>query len=417
MLERVVDNLTTSPPVTFRVTRTDGLKSAVRLLAGARFAAMLYDSSSDATVCQESLGMLRAAAPRTAIIVLAGGEEMSHAEDTLRFGAQEYVVPSDFTPTRLGRLVHNAIERQKYGISIQDGAERAAITLASIGDAVLSIGVDGRVSYLNRVAEIMTGWRCDEAVGMPLNEVFNIVDELTRRPVPDPLARAMQENDVGTLPPNCLLVRKDGHEYLVEDSTAPIRRNDGAVCGAVIVFRDVGRQRANARHMTYVAQHDGLTDLPNRLLFSERLDNAIVLAQRHKRQFALLYLDLDGFKRINDSFGHGVGDQLLRSVAERLVHGVRASDTVCRQGGDEFVVLLSEVDGAADAAASAATILRTLSAPHGFDGQELCITASIGVSLYPQDGRDATRLLLGADNAMLRSKRGGRNGFAFAGAT
>lgn len=417
-LEELVTKLSTPASANFRVTTSNGLESAVELLKKGYFAAVLYDNNCNTVSCWEHLHALRAVAPDTAILVLCNGEEDSQAQrDALSCGAQECILPSDCTPKGLGRLVRNAIERQAYGRSDHGRSASAGITLDSIGDAILSIGVDGRVSYLNRVAEIMTGWRREDAVGQPPALVFHIVDELTRQPVPDPLTRAMR-GEVGVgLPANCLLMRKDGCEYLVEDSVAAIRRADGQACGAVIVFRDVGRQRASARHFAHLAQHDGLTNLPNRRLFGERLENAIVLAQRHGRQFALLYLDLDGFKRINDSCGHGVGDQLLRSVADRLVHGVRASDTVCRHGGDEFVVLLSEVDGAENAAASAATILRILSAPHSFAGQELCITASIGISVYPHDGHDATSLVGGADSAMLRAKRGGRNRLGFASAT
>ncbi|MFM9967314.1 MAG: diguanylate cyclase domain-containing protein [Burkholderiales bacterium] len=165
--------------------------------------------------------------------------------------------------------------------------------------------------------------------------------------------------------------------------------------------------------MTHLAQHHVLTDLPNRLLLNDRVTNAIALARRYGRQFALLFLDLDGFKAINDTLGHGRGDRLLISVACRLADSVRASDTVCRHGGDEFVVLLSEVSGAADAAASATTLLRTLAEPHDIDGHQLAITTSIGISIYPRDVRDGEALLRCPDSAMYRTKRSGRNGYAF----
>jgi diguanylate cyclase (GGDEF)-like protein len=185
------------------------------------------------------------------------------------------------------------------------------------------------------------------------------------------------------------------------------------VSGAVIVFRDVGSARARERGLAHLAHHDFLTDLPNRLLFGERVDTAIVLARRHQRQAALLYLDLDGFKPINDTLGHGLGDMLLQSVTQRLVQSVRASDTICRQGGDEFVILLSEIDGPADAAASAGKLLRTLAEPHYIGGRELSLTASIGIALYPKDGREVVALLHRADSAMYEAKRRGRNQYQF----
>ena len=141
--------------------------------------------------------------------------------------------------------------------------------------------------------------------------------------------------------------------------------------------------------MAHLAQHDFLTDLPNRVLLSDRVANAIALARRHGKQRAVLFLDLDGFKHINDSLGHPIGDQLLQSVAQRLVACVRGSDTVSRQGGDEFVILLSEIERAEDAGLSAEKMLLALAAPHSIAEKELHITASVGVSIYPDDARDA----------------------------
>ena len=165
--------------------------------------------------------------------------------------------------------------------------------------------------------------------------------------------------------------------------------------------------------MAHLAHHDFLTDLPNRMLLSDRVANAIALARRHGKQCAVLFLDLDRFKHINDSLGHPIGDQLLQSVAQRLVACVRGSDTVSRQGGDEFVVLLSEIEHAEDAALSAEKILLALAAPHSIAENELHITASIGISIYPEDGQDAETLIRCADTAMYHAKDKGRNNYQF----
>jgi len=163
--------------------------------------------------------------------------------------------------------------------------------------------------------------------------------------------------------------------------------------------------------MTHQAQHDALTGLPNRTLLGERLVQSIALAQRHGKRVALLYLDIDHFKQINDTLGHAVGDRLLQLVAQRLQACVRLSDTVCRQGGDEFVILLAEIETAHDAALAAQKLIEAMLEPHLIDGDLLQATLSIGVSIYPDDGLDADTVLKHADTAMYYAKRGGRNNY------
>lgn len=163
--------------------------------------------------------------------------------------------------------------------------------------------------------------------------------------------------------------------------------------------------------MAYMAEHDFLTGLPNRYLLTDRLTQAIALAQRHGKKLALMYLDVDHFKYINDSLGHSVGDQLLRSVAKRLQAGVRHSDTVSRQGSDEFVVLLSEVEAAQDAAISAEKFIKAMAESYLIDGHKLHVALSIGISLYPDDGKDAETLVRNANTAMYHAKNSGRNNY------
>ena len=163
--------------------------------------------------------------------------------------------------------------------------------------------------------------------------------------------------------------------------------------------------------MAYMAEHDFLTGLPNRSLLTDRLAQSIALAQRHGKRVALMYLDLDHFKHVNDSLGHAVGDQLLQSAAERLQACVRHSDTVSRQGGDEFVVLLAEVEAVRDATLSAEKLIEAMAAPHLIGGHRIHATLSIGISLYPDDGKDVETMLRNADTAMYYAKRRGRNNY------
>jgi diguanylate cyclase (GGDEF)-like protein/PAS domain S-box-containing protein len=291
--------------------------------------------------------------------------------------------------------------------------ERAQVTLNSIGDAVLTTDLAGNVTYLNVVAEAMTGWWCGQALGRPLAEVFTIIDGTSRQAMPNPAQRAIEENRIVGLATDCVLIRRDGFESAIEDSAAPIHTRDGRVAGAVIVFHDVSQSRAMTEKMAHLAQHDFLTDLPNRLLLTERLVQAVGLAHRNHKQLAILYLDMDHFKRINDSLGHEIGDQMLQAVAGRLTACVRTTDTVCRQGGDEFVILLPEIERPQDGAGVAEKLLAALAVPEFIDGHELHAAASIGISVYPDDGADAATVMQNADMAMYHAKANGRNNYQF----
>jgi diguanylate cyclase (GGDEF)-like protein/PAS domain S-box-containing protein len=269
------------------------------------------------------------------------------------------------------------------------------------------------VTYLNQVAEAMTGWTSAEAVGRSFSAVFRIIDGARPQQTVNPMAAAMRQNKTVGLSGSAFLIRRDGVESPIEDSAAPIHDRRGRVTGAVMVFHDVTQARAMLERMSYLANHDYLTDLPNRLLLNDRLGQAIAAARRQQQQLAVLFVDVDRFKHINDSLGHAVGDQLLRSIAVRLAASVRGSDTVSRQGGDEFVILLSAIAHAEDAAHGASKILTALGMPHHVGEHDLQITASVGIGIYPDDGTDAETLVKNADIAMLNAKDNGRNNYQF----
>jgi len=311
------------------------------------------------------------------------------------------------------QIVEDITERKSTEDALFEEKERAQVTLNSIGDAVLTTNLSGNVTYLNQVAEMMTGWSCENAIGRSLSEVFRIVDGATRKLAPNPAQLAIRENRTVGLAANSILLRRDGFESAIEDSAAPIHNRDGKVVGAVIVFHDVSESRTMALKMAHQAQHDFLTGLPNRVLLTERLSRAIGQARRHSKRVALMYIDLDYFKHINDSLGHAVGDLLLQMVAERLMLCIRDTDTVCRQGGDEFVILLTEIEQAPDAAPVAEKILAAFAEPCLICGNELHVTLSIGISIYPDDGQDADEVMKNADTAMYHAKANGRNNYQF----
>ncbi|HEV8259158.1 MAG TPA: EAL domain-containing protein [Burkholderiales bacterium] len=389
------------------------LSDGVDRLRREGISAVLLDLSLPDSQGIKTFEALFEAAPMVPILLLASQENEEIAWQATRRGAQDHLLKDHLDAYWLPRILRSVIARKAGEEALFIEKERAQVTLNSIGDAVLSTDIAGNVTYLNLVAEDMTGWSCQEATGRPVADVFKIIDGATGAPASNPMARAVRENKTVGLTANCILVRRDGGESAIEDSAAPIHDRGGRVTGAVIVFHDVSAARAITQRMAHLAQHDFLTELPNRMLLSDRLATAIALARRHGKQGALLFLDLDGFKHINDSLGHPIGDQLLKSAAQRLVACVRGSDTVSRQGGDEFVVLLSEIEHAEDAARSAEKMLLALAAPHSIAGKALHITASIGISVYPDDGRDAETLIKCADTAMYHAKGKGRSNYQF----
>ncbi len=318
------------------------------------------------------------------------------------------------------QTVEDITERKSEEALLQDAQERlfeekerAQVTLNSIGDGVITTDTLGNVTYLNRVAEEMTGWPWQEASGRPLSEVFSVIDGTTRQPAPNLAEQAAQQDEIVSLDTHRVLVRRDGHEAGIEDSAATIHDRQGRAVGAVLVFHDVSDSRATALKMSYQAQHDFLTGLPNRLLLTDRLTQAIALSGRHDNKVALLFLDLDHFKLVNDTMGHVIGDKLLQSVAQRLTDSVRTSDTVCRLGGDEFVILLSEIRHADAATQCAEKLLAVVAAPHLLGAREILVTASIGISVCPDDGREAEIMLRNADAAMYDAKKRGRANYQF----
>jgi diguanylate cyclase (GGDEF)-like protein/PAS domain S-box-containing protein len=379
----------------------------------AGIAAVLLDlflSDSDGI---ETFDRLFRAAPQIPILVLSAWQHERLAKLAVQRGAQDYFLFGRFEDYMLPKTLDCMLERMANVDALYEEKERAQVTLNSIGDAVVSTDLSGHVTYLNGVAESMTGWSRDEAAGHPFDAVFSIIDATTREPVQSPMTFAIRDNKNVTLRSNCVLIRRDGIEAAIEDSSAPIHDRQGKVTGAVMVFHDVTRTRAMSARLAYLAQHDGLTDLPNRILLKDRLIQTMALADRHGQKMAVLYLDVDRFKNVNDSLGHAIGDQLLQSVAQRLVASVRSTDTVSRQGGDEFVVLLSEATHAQDAAISADKLLGAVSKPHYINKHDVNVTASIGIATYPDDGTEAETLLQHADFALLHAKDCGRNNYQF----
>jgi diguanylate cyclase (GGDEF)-like protein/PAS domain S-box-containing protein len=313
---------------------------------------------------------------------------------------------------RLKRLVGvetDITERKLYEEALFREKESAQITLQSIGDGVATTDGEGNVQYLNPVAEGLTGWKLDDAVGLSIDEIFRGFHEETCEPVENPVLVAMRRNrSIKSVRPT-LLIRRDGNELYIESTAAPIRDPTGAVTGGALVFHDVTESRELNRRLSYAASHDILTELVNRTEFEHRLERALKSAKAMETSYAVLYLDLDQFKIVNDACGHSAGDQLLKQIGALLKSKIRWRDTLARLGGDEFGVLLESCT--MDEAVRTADTLRQVINEFRFtwDERTFRLGASVGVVPITQGTDDVAALLTAADSACAAAKDAGRN--------
>lgn len=286
--------------------------------------------------------------------------------------------------------------------------ELAEVTLHSIGDGVLITDTQGMITDINAAASEIIARSRGEVRGLHVNEVLKFFHRHTRDTIANPIFAALEQKRSVELEPDAVLVRKDGSEIGVEDSAAPIRDQSGAVIGCVLVFRDVTERRSLVDKIAKLALYDGLTGLANRSLLEDRLQKAIELAIRQGDKVGLVFMDLDHFKQVNDTLGHAAGDALLKEVSARLVSTLRASDTACRLGGDEFIALLPSIKST-DAAQHAVDRIHAASVkPAEISGQQVPIHFSAGVAVYPDDATDGGELIRKADARMYFAKTSSR---------
>jgi len=307
-------------------------------------------------------------------------------------------------------VIEMALYKHQMEIKLKERQAWLTTILQSIGEGVIATDKFGNITFMNPIAEKLTGWNQPESIGKPLTSVLHLMDEdtgkLVRLGIPELLANTAFNPVKG----NVQIVNYV-EKTPIELTSTSIRDEKENTCGLVLVLHDLTERKRYEEKLRYNAVTDHLTALPNRFLFFDRLNMALAQAQRDFQKLGVLMLDLDEFKKVNDTHGHNIGDQLLKGVADRLLGMFRKGDTIARWGGDEFILLLPEIRQAEVAKSVADRILDSFNKPFEFDGLKIMITASIGVAIFADDGTDADTLIKNADIAMYHAKAAGRNCF------
>ncbi|OAN54694.1 hypothetical protein A6A04_12280 [Paramagnetospirillum marisnigri] len=270
----------------------------------------------------------------------------------------------------------------------------------TVADGIVTVDKNGIVQTFNPAAERIFDFKADEVIGKSIRQL-----------VPDPVAKKLGQeagqgwHDILSMGEELMGMRKDGVAFPMEASVSEMQQGEGVAYASVV--RDITARKRAEEHIRHLAHHDSLTGLPNRFLFGDRLEAAITRADRHQTRIALVFIDLNKFKPVNDTYGHAVGDMVLIGVAKRLSNCLRKTDTVARIGGDEFVAILEEISGEKEIRRLVGKIMVAVSSPETIDGVEPSLGASLGIALYPDDSTESIDLIDKADKAMYLAKRTG----------
>ena len=389
-------------PVVWTATLVEGVALAV----ANRPDVVLLDLSLPDSAGLATVQVMRGVVPDVPIIVLTGQDDHQLAEAALQAGAQDYLVKGQFEHDALGRAIRHALVRQR----LESRLRLFEAALNSAANGIMITDVNATIEWANPAFTKMTGIALAEAVGRKANEVLNSGKQDTE------FYRRMWETilDGRIWSGELINRRRDGSLYDEALTISPVTNSNGSIQHFVAIKQDISARKATEERVQHLAHHDQLTDLPNRVLLSDRLFQSLAQARRDRSTLALMFLDLDQFKPVNDTLGHDIGDLLLKEVALRLQACVpRDADTVSRLGGDEFVILLAQIDKASDAVLVAGKILAAIERPFCIGPHVIGISASIGIAVYPQHGEDVNQLLKNADTAMYLAKKTGRNCYRF----
>ncbi|MGR3275000.1 putative bifunctional diguanylate cyclase/phosphodiesterase [Acaryochloris marina NIES-2412] len=343
------------------------------------------------------------------LTAFADADTLNSAKQVSPFG---YIL-KPFDPMDLRTSIEIALHKHHFDQEVRQQKTWLHTILASIGDAVVATDNQGSVTYMNRVAESITQWQQDDALGKDVGDVIPLITGTAKNILENPLKRVLREHQEVVLPDNTYLITKNQEEIPIDDSAVPIVDDQNQSHGAVIVFRDITERLEANQQLFHHAYYDSLTNLPNRELFMDRLQHLINMSKRYANHgFAVLFVDLDRFKMVNDSLGHPVGDQLLIATAQRLQNCLRPTDTVARFGGDEFAILLEQIADVNSVCTLAERINRELGAPYELGNYDLFNSASIGIVQSNMRYALAEELIRDADIAMYQAKTNGKGCYA-----
>ena len=353
------------------------------------------------------------------IIFITSHHDFEHESKALALGAIDFISrPINLSVCRIRIQNHLRLSAQERQLTnaykaLQSEKEHLHVTLKSIADAVIATDVEERVTFINPVAQRLTGWNGNSAIGQSITTIMNLFDASTNDVLINPVSVALKEERVVAMALNAKIVSRQGREYRVTDSAAPIKDSCGKVTGTVLVFQDVTESIAMATQMSHLTNHDPLTGLPNRLLLHDRLMQSIPCNIRTNTKLAVLLIDIDNFKYLNDTLGHQVGDKVIFQLSQRLEELCDAHTSLSRIGGDEFVLMSSGINSSNHIDVVATQIATLAGTPMKVGGEEYKLSVSIGISVFPDDASNEQELLRHADTAMYRAKTLGRSRFCY----
>ncbi|OBR45199.1 two-component system response regulator [Aeromonas dhakensis] len=404
--------------VVFALDGVDALEKADNLLPDLILLDIEMQGMSGFDVCQTLKQ-----SPRTKeipVIFISAHSEDKIEHRSLNYGAVDFI-SRPFSPEICRVRVRNHLLIRLQAKSILEKSrqlfaesQRLLVTLKSIGDAVIATDANGHVTFMNPIAEHLTGYRLADALNLPIEKVMILRDADSKQSSLNPVRVVLKEKRVAGMALNCELENQSTLQcYGVEDSAAPIFDENNELLGVIVVFHDVSEARAMALKMTYLANYDQLTGLPNRVLLHDRLHIACRQSKFNQSKVGVILLDIDRFKFVNDSIGHQAGDEILIQLANRVKLLLNTDSTMARFGGDEFIVVYPNVKHLDDVTRLALSIVDEISKPLVYKGNSYTLSASVGISVFPDDTQDKDELLRNADVAMFKAKAEGRNRLQF----